>query len=777
MKPNETRVALNAFRIVNADELSWPVVYYSVRPTPGRKPLERGDAKALAFEARRQSKSSCPGYGFIIEVGTGVVAMPAGWVIPHGSVLQDCAFHREEEEVVSARHPGRGQLFGQIVKEGIKDHFKKHAGEKLGPLWQDYGDFCEMPARQSEHGFCFCRKFVFHAKRLDGGIWAVRFAVSTVALDGQSVESYYQNGDVASLGAMVRARLDNRAARSSKPVAVRVWLDQRANGGQGAKVFELDEPSLIVSHAKLSAEEQRSIGRVPISCLDFGGGHKLAGAQLRLILDTQATLEDHDETILEPSERARLALALRDATDGCGVSGGILRLEDQMIDSSKFRWRKVCPPAIRVRAVSGFRDLPRPLELSAAVLDERAKLRVEHIRKYGFYELRALNPLLAVPSFFGSDTSELLKDTLNGLLGGRGIQFSFKSYVRYKNPEEIRREAERNRNDAVLAVLPEKRWEAPHSGDTHEQLKQRLAVPSQCIHFFTLGLEKFRGRKFAEIERADRKSAIRYRNRLDLALGNLLVKAHCFPFVPAEPFSYNVHVGIDVGGRLNNRVMACMGYGFGSPKDSLFFLPAEVPLDAKQGEPVAVDPLFGGLLRLFEQTHADVEGLGEKPDFSRVLFLRDGQLQDAEDGRNEAEALGQLHHEALKRGWINQTAVWIAVEIMKAAEGWRVFELNGQFGNPLVGCCCFPFDTQTEALICTTGAPYLAQGTAAPLKVRVLNIAGNGSVDEAIQEIVWEADMCFTKPDMGQGMPWTLHIADTGALQLARSYRISGITV
>lgn len=777
MNSNGTKIALNAFKIANTDELSWPVAYYRVGPPKGNKALERGDAKSVAFEARRQFKSSCPGYGFIIESGKGLVAMPADWVIPDGAIVQDCTFHRDGEEIVSAENPGRAQLFGQIVKDGIKDHFKKHASGKLGPLWQDYNDFCEMPLEQSGHGFCFCRKFVFHAKRLDGGIWGVRFAISTVALDGRSIESYYENGEVADLAEMVRARLDNRAARSNKPVAVRVWFDQRPNGGQGAKVFELDEPSLIISHGKLSAGEQQSIGKGSVSCLDFGRPCKLAGGQLRLILDTQATLGDHDETIMEPPERARLALELRNATDGCAVAGCVLRLDPQMVDSSAFRWKKVCPPATRVRSVSGFRDLPAPVQLSAAALEERVKARVDHIRRHGFYELRGLKPLLAVPSFLGADSPELLKDTLNGLLSGRGIQFRFNRYIRFRDTEEIRREVEKNGNDAVLAVLPERWSEAPHSRDTHEQLKQRLSVPSQCIHHFTLDLKKFRGRTFADIERADRKSAIRYRNRLDLALGNLLVKAHCFPFVPAAPFGYNVHVGIDVGGQFNNKVMACMGYGFGSPKDSLFFLPAEIPLDAKQGEPVPVDPLFAGLLRLFEQTYSDVEGFGDKPDFSRVLFFRDGQLQDDDDDRNETEALVQLHREALKRGWINETSVWTAVEVMKAAEGWRVFELNGDYGNPVVGYCCTPFDAQNEILVCTTGAPYLSQGTAAPLKIRVVDIAGKGSVDEAVQDVVWEADMCFTKPDMGQSMPWTLHIADTGALQLARSYRLSGITV
>ena len=53
MKSHEAKIALNAFRIANADELSWPVVYYSVKPAAAGKPLERGDAKTIAFEARR----------------------------------------------------------------------------------------------------------------------------------------------------------------------------------------------------------------------------------------------------------------------------------------------------------------------------------------------------------------------------------------------------------------------------------------------------------------------------------------------------------------------------------------------------------------------------------------------------------------------------------------------------------------------------------------------------------------------------------------------------
>lgn len=62
------------------------------------------------------------------------------------------------------------------------------------------------------------------------------------------------------------------------------------------------------------------------------------------------------------------------------------------------------------------------------------------------------------------------------------------------------------------------------------------------------------------------------------------------------------------------------------------------------------------------------------------------------------------------------------------------------------------------------------------MKLCVSDINGKSVVDDVIQDIIWEADMGFTKPDMGRGQPWILHIADTGALQISRSYKISGIT-
>jgi hypothetical protein len=101
---------------------------------------------------------------------------------------------------------------------------------------------------------------------------------------------------------------------------------------------------------------------------------------------------------------------------------------------------------------------------------------------------------------------------------------------------------------------------------------------------------------------------------------------------------------------------------------------------------------------------------------------------------------------------------------------------EGVVTNPLVGKCVFAFDDDQVALVTTTGAPYLTQGTAKPLKVRIVEVYGRTDREHVLRDLVWQCDMCFTKPDMGMRLPWVLHIAGAGALQLSRSYIITGIT-
>jgi hypothetical protein len=261
-------------------------------------------------------------------------------------------------------------------------------------------------------------------------------------------------------------------------------------------------------------------------------------------------------------------------------------------------------------------------------------------------------------------------------------------------------------------------------------------------------------------------------------LSALLVKHHCFPFAPADPFYYNVQVGLDVGGVHNSHVMACLGYGFSSPRQGLFFLPDEIPVDVQKKEPIPTNSLYLGLLAMFERVHGELTSIGISPDFRTVIFYRDGLLMGEGDEWNESDALVRLHDELLRRGWIGEHSVWTAVEVLKSAEKWRLIRKEStRTLNPIVGQVCFPFADRMRAVVSTTGVPYLTQGTAQPIIAQVTNVKGNAEVDSVLRDLIWQADMCFTKVDMGMGLPWVLHVADQGALQLSRSYRITGVTV
>jgi hypothetical protein len=258
----------------------------------------------------------------------------------------------------------------------------------------------------------------------------------------------------------------------------------------------------------------------------------------------------------------------------------------------------------------------------------------------------------------------------------------------------------------------------------------------------------------------------------------LLVKHNWIPFIPANPFYYNVHVGIDVGGKHNNRVMASIGYGFMKPSEGLVFLPKEIQIDTQKTEPIPTKYLYDGLYSVFEELYNRLKDAGILPDFNRILFFRDGVLRGQGDLWNEIDALTNLQQTLLKKNWIDDDAMWTAVEVSKRAGDWRILRSNaGQIENPIVGRCVFPFRDNKSALICTTGSPYLSQGTASPLFVRIKDIYREATREQVLTDLIWEADMCYTKLDMGMSLPWVLHIADIGALQQSKAYKITGITV
>jgi len=770
---------LSCYEILNPGALRWAVRLYKVRRDGGgQSHAERGDAKQVIWSLRKKHKDLCRGYGFVVDVDEETVAVPSGWALP-GDV-------REGEHVVTfdsdfttdptnRRH--RTVIMG-VLREAIKKHFKDNRSVAFGDWWQDYDRFCQMPNCQDATEFHFCRKFGAAAKVLLGDRWVIQPLISTATLDGKTFAEYFRNGEVATLTEMIEAKQMNRLDRRNRPTAIRVFRDERTDHVTKASVLELEEPNLLIGIASLSRHEQAQKSGETIRCRGFNSPPiDVPMEQLRLILDTQITQGDHSETILDPADRHHLSGQLRDFVNGVDVNGVELQLSESPVDAATLPGEIVSFPSLRVRAEgTSERVLASPDPVTKDALRSRGRQRTEALKLFGYLQGRPINPLLAWPKRFGQDRAKRMADDLNHLMRNAGIEYRF-NWTLYDSVDDLSRFAVKNGHDSILAVLPEG-WRKPHGDDsTHEKIKKRIDVPSQCIqHDHTLP-ELWVNRPHRDIVQQDQRLARRIQQRYELCLWNLLAKLNWIPFAPLDPFHYNVHIGLDVGGRHNNRAMACLGYGFSSPKNGLFFRPEEIPIDVQKAEPIPTACLTRGLLQLIEQTHSELVALRVKPDFDSLVLFRDGKLLGAGDDWNEIDAIHNVFNQLRARGWVSDKAIWTAVEVMKNAEQWRLMSGKNGISNPLVGQCLFPFDDQSTALVCTTGDPYLPQGTACPLKIRILDIAGNADRRKVVRDLVWEADMCFTKPDIGMSLPWVLHVSDVGALQAARSYRITGITL
>lgn len=771
---------LNGYEIVNTSELEWWVREYKFERLDGRllTHKDRSGIKAILWELRGIHAESCSGMGFVVDVSPDTVVVPDKWMLPVPLNYKDYRLTAGDVSMrVNAATPTCQHIASAIIRDGIKFHIKKHSSPKLGKFWQDYDSFCQSPKLlEDDEDVDMCRRFEVVCKRINNGRLVIEIIIGTTIVDTETFADYYRKGCVSELAGMIRAKQEKRVNRQGEDVEVRAV---RMKEGQ-LEAVEIDDLESIFADGKLKPEQQKAKISRDILTHAYGKAPvRVALNELKLILDSQITLEDHAETILAPCDRELLVREMREFIEGAEVFKKPLFLSDLPVDLDSIPSLSILPPRVRVRGDKTGAEIiiEAPGQHTSEELNNRLFKRQQTIRRNGFLEQRSIFPLLAWPAQLKVDDTpaKRMHEDLNRILDDQNINFKFDLFI-YDDVESLRKEIERGEYNALMAVLPERSTVSYHEKDTHDQIKRRISVPSQCIHFDNTLSPKWTHRSAQELKEKDSRLARRIKLRYELSLGGLLVKHGWIPFAPADAFNYNVHFGLDVGGTHNTDVVSCIGYGFGAPQEGLFFRPDKIPVTIAKSEPIPTGSLYVGLLEQIESVHSKLKENGRNPDFEKVLFFRDGQLQGDGDLWNERDALLSLHAELLKREWISEKSVWTVVEIMKYAEGWRVFGNDSGVSNALVGECYFPFEDENKAIICTTGNPYRMQGTAAPLLAKVSHLSGTAPAEKAYRDLVWSADLGFTKPDMGLRLPWVLYVADTGALQQSRSYEITGIT-
>lgn len=771
----ETKAFLDGYEILNVNKLEWPVRTYTVEPTDALEPRheERGKIVSAMWQLKFQHPEVSRGYGFIVDIDQLSVAVPARWELPSKVTVGDYFVTEDRSFVARASDPNDRPIVLGILRETIKKHFKKETSDSLGMLWRDYGSFCQMPSEVVHANFCFCRKFSVIPDCLNGRL-VFHVVITTITLDGRTMDVYYRNGEVRELAEMIEKKRANRTTRKGDKVAVRVWHDERTAFHEGARALDLTNPDLILKHSLLTLANQSALAEGAISCTPFSKPAENIPLNLvRMILDVQITQEQHRETIIKPEDRVELMNELRSFLHGMDAYGKQVWLAASPLDSSLFTVKPVLPPPVSVRGYGGtVIVIPPPDAFSERSLKARSRERSDYVSRYGFLHTRPINPALAWPQKNGKQGLKRMLSDINYLLQKRGIEYCF-SGLFYIDAEDLRRQVEDGQYDALLAVLPEESTERETRYNMHEEIKRRVELPSQCIRIENTLPREWIGRRPREFREREPRLAKNIRKKYEVTLDNLLVKHGWLPFVPAEAFHYNVHVGLDVGGRNNDTAVAAIGCGFSSPDKGIAFRVQKIPIQIGKAEPIPTECLLTGLRELFEYMKTELQG---DVDFDSVLFIRDGAMLGHGDEWNERDAITSLHTEFLGSGFVSTDSLWSVVEVHKRAQFWRIYSNGLTAKNPLVGYSLLNFGHPNKALVCTTGRPYLTQGTASPMKLCVSDISGKAVVDNVIRDFVWEADMGFTKPDMGRGLPWILHIADAGALQLSRSYKISGIT-
>lgn len=750
------QTVLNAYELLT-DPLQWQVNVYRVDPLHSAPSETPRDFKALMYSYARRQRAREQGPFWMLDEHH--VAAPLGCVLKDGE-FQGARITALPPRTVDANDLSAEPLVREILKSATRAGLKQGA---FGHLIQEGTRFIERPCPQTRRGDVHhCRRFEVRpmAVRLSSSErrWVLQFLVDTVTLDTRSIGDYYRAGEVDLLADMVEAKRRNRWRPSGGPTAIRALY--LPDGGDG-QFGPLLDPERLLQDADLTVGAQKERTDDVHACELFRRGEQVKvevpGTALYLVLDTQLTGQSHDDTILDVQDRLAHYKTLRAALHEAPAYGLNLTLRPTLAQVAS---QTIAPPPLRLVD----RTLPAPTDTAFRTLQDRYRARKAHVRAQGYLHRMDINPLVAVPARYGKERGTALVRDLQAISQRQGLEIRFAGPVLYATVEEI--QAQLGHHDALIAVLPEGRRAAQHVDDMHEQIKRTLSVTSQCIHHDNTRHAATR----------DARQARAAGHNYEAIVENLLVKHGWVPFLPAAAAHYNVRFGIDVGGVKNDRVMVCLGYGFEAATP--IFHAEEIKVNRAQAEPIQDGPLYAGMLALLSQVRRVIDAKRITPDFEHVLFLRDGDSNGEAGIWQERDAFTRLHAEFRKQGWISDQASWVLVEVSKRAAGWRQLRLeDGRTVNPLVGTVSFPFADPHQALISTTGSPTLAQGTAQPLLVTMTPVAGTFDPQVVVRDLVWEADLGFTKLDQGYALPFTLHVADSGALKLSRTYDITGLTL
>jgi hypothetical protein len=162
LEVSASSTVLNAFTLTNATTLHWHAVPYHITRIGGPKVElpQRRELQNVMWQLRARHKDACPGRPFVIANDASRVFVPSTWTIPDQENFAGFKIQRERQHVLQATDLHQKLVIRELLRESIKGYFKFAYAEELGPLWQDFNAFCELPSlKEPVDGIVYCRRF------------------------------------------------------------------------------------------------------------------------------------------------------------------------------------------------------------------------------------------------------------------------------------------------------------------------------------------------------------------------------------------------------------------------------------------------------------------------------------------------------------------------------------------------------------------------------------------------------------------------------------------
>lgn len=754
---SESDWIVNWFRIENFRELRFDFHVFDVLPLPQASDRFQR-MKRLAEQMRFSRKKDKLGW------------IDASWdrkpvlLVPRASSVEDrysCEIggaskvvHELVRQADPLTLPALSESTRGPVSKILRETLRVGLGDDYRKLWRIGDRFYIISSRKPCDGYDLYRGFAYRIEcAADGHVYLVIDSV-TRFLDAQTLQDRFgTNRDFAALREYCST---GAAGEPQTRFAIKrpAWLSTAylvevhempcsdfriKKDGRQTTLYEEFKAGGIVEPTDFVVGVKYYAGRDP---------EYFPASLVKRILDTEDIAHEENPAVLPPAERIAAIRTAASVFATISVGGARLQLSKEPLS------RRDCSqlPAPTLEVKGGKKVALRWTDTSVRFAKENA------IKNHGPCEPSGLKqPYLLLPSTVTSEQSQSIQAGLETVARAYGEDLKFKLFPYADAYDAARRIAEDKLSAGRGCVIILRRQGLP---DYAVFKKTITNSATQCAVLSNVLPPA--GCRVQEVEDVlSGRSSLRhirgYVNRMGLVVLGLVAKAGGKPWILGEPLTYYPALGVDVGGR-DSRFASYAGI-----MDPFGRILRAVDYQPHHDEELSEKDLSAAVLRFL----ADYRAVA--PDFvapSLVLY-RDGEMKG-----DEAEAMRAAATEARSRGLLRSGAPVGLVEVRKT-NPYRIFRrTSGGLTNPYPGCWLKL--SESSAILATTGIPWVTDGSAQPLFLKVESVEGTLELEKVVRDVFLMSELNIATPTLPYKFPIVIALADRRASEVSVGISSSG---